>query len=111
MTEKALHAFLWDALSFQCTLPVLKQFLASMQARHSRFKLGSPIGGDGDWTRMIHAVSRFQGRQRRHLYPIHRDIVVNSSACRRQHTLLAPDWRADARRAGPYERVEGLSGC
>ena len=76
MTEKALHAFLWDALSFQCTLPVLKQFLASIQARHSRFKLGSPIGGDGDWTRMIHAVSRFQGRQRRPLYPIHRDIVV-----------------------------------
>ena len=76
MTEKALHAFLWDALSFQCMLPVLKQFLASIQVRHSRFKLGSPIGGDGNWTRMIHAVSRFQGRQRRSLYPIHRDIVV-----------------------------------
>ena len=33
--EKAMHAILWDALSFQrteCTMPVLKQFLAAFQA-------------------------------------------------------------------------------
>ena len=76
MTEKAMHAFLWDALSFQCTLPVLKQFLAAIQARHTRFRLGSPIGGNGDWSRLLTAVGRFQGRQRRPLYPIHRDLVV-----------------------------------
>lgn len=76
MTEKALHAFLWDALLFQCGLPVLKPFLASIQALHNRFKLSSLVGGDGDWTRMVHTVSRFQGRQRQPLYPIYLDIVV-----------------------------------
>lgn len=76
MTPKAFHAFLWDALSFQCTQPVIKQFVGAIQSRHGQFKLGSPIGPDGDYSRYMHCLSRFQGRQRRPLYPIHRDIVV-----------------------------------
>ena len=76
MTQKALHAFLWDALSFQCTLPVIKHFVHAILARHRHFKLAAPIGPDGDYSRYMHCFSRFQGRQRRPLYPIHRDIVV-----------------------------------
>jgi len=76
MTSKALHAFLWDALSFQCTLPVVGEFMKAIQAKHRHFRLGSPIGPDGDYSRYMHCFSRFQGRQRRPLYPIHRDIVV-----------------------------------
>ena len=33
MAQKALHAFLWDALSFQCTLPVVKHFVDGMPYR------------------------------------------------------------------------------
>ena len=76
MTQKALHAFMWDALSFQCTLPVVSEFMKAIQARHKHFRFGSPIGPDGDYSRYMHCFSRFQGRQRRPLYPIHRDIVV-----------------------------------
>ena len=76
MTQKAFHAFLWDALSFQCTLPVVKHYIHAIQARHRHFKLGSPLGPDGDYSRYLHCFSRFQGRQRRPLYPIHREIVV-----------------------------------
>ena len=76
MTTKAFHAFLWDALSFQCTLPVIKQLVHAIIDRHKHFKLGSPVGPDGDYSRYMHCFSRFQGRQRRPLYPIHRDIVV-----------------------------------
>ena len=77
MTRKAFHAFLWDALSFQCTLPVVKYIIHAIQARHRHFKLGTPVGPSGDYSRLyMHCFSRFQGRQRRTLYPIHREIVV-----------------------------------
>ena len=76
MTQKAFHAFLWDALSFQCTLPVVKHFIHAIQARHRHFKLCSPLGPDGDYSRYLHCFSLFRGRQRRPLYPIHREIVA-----------------------------------
>lgn len=47
MTQKALHAFMWDALSFQCTLPVVSEFMKAIQARHKHFRFGSPIGRTG----------------------------------------------------------------
>lgn len=64
MTPKAFHAFLWDALSFQCTQPVIKQFVGAIQARHGQrdFELGSSIGPGGDYSRYMHCPSRFQGR-------------------------------------------------
>ena len=70
------YAFLWDALSFQCTLPVIKQIVHAIQDRHRQFKLGCPVGPNGEYSRYMHCFGRFQGRQRRPLYPIHRDIVV-----------------------------------
>jgi hypothetical protein len=76
MTQKALHAFLWDALSFQCTLSVVGQLMKSIQALHKQFRLGALLGPDGDYSRYMHCFRRFQGRQRRPLYPIHRGIVV-----------------------------------
>jgi hypothetical protein len=50
--------------------------IKAIQARHRHFWLGCPIGPDGEYSRYMHCFSRFQGRRRRPLYPIHQDIVV-----------------------------------
>ena len=107
MAKKTFQAVRGDVVAVQCTLPVVKQYINAIQARHRHFKLGSPLGPDGDYSRYLHCFSRFQGRQRRPLYPIHREIVVRllrfslpqHSGCRgarhgcRTCTAFLHDWR------------------
>ena len=76
MSESTLQALLWDALSMGCSLPVLMGMVNAIQARHKHFRLPPPIGGDGEYKRLRKALSRFAGTQHRHVFPIHRDLVV-----------------------------------
>ena len=55
------YAFLWDALSFQCTLPVIKQIVHAIQDRHRQFKLGCPVGPNGEYSRYMHCSADFKG--------------------------------------------------
>ena len=76
MSESTLQALLWDAISLGCSLPVLKGLVHAVQARHGHFGLTKPISGDGQYQRLIKSLSRFNGTQHRHVFPIHRDLVV-----------------------------------
>ena len=71
-----LKAFLWDALSFGLTTPVLRGILNSVQARHHDAGLPSPLVGAHAYTQMVKTLSRFQGQQRQWLYPIHKTLVA-----------------------------------
>ena len=66
----------WDAISLGCSLSVLKGLVHAVQARHGHFGLPKPVHGDGKYQRLIKSLSRFNGTQHRHVFPIHRDQVV-----------------------------------
>ena len=76
MPVSVLQALLWDAISMGCSFSVLKGLLNAVQARHNHFHLPRPVSGDGEYTRLTKALARFQGVQHRHVFPIHRDLVV-----------------------------------
>ena len=76
MSVDTLYALLWDALSVGGSLSVLKGLVNAVQARHKFFELTPPVSSPGGYTRLTKALSRFQGTQRRHVFPIHRDLVV-----------------------------------
>ena len=76
MSDSTLEALLWDALSLGASLPVLKGLINSIKARHRRHQLVPPLAGNGDYRRVTKILSRFQGTQHRHVFPIHRDVVV-----------------------------------
>lgn len=77
MNENTLEALLWDALSLGASLPVLKGLINSIKARHRCYLLEPPLAGNGAYRRMTKTLSRFQGTQHRHVFPIHRDAVVS----------------------------------
>ena len=77
MSDSTLEALLWDALSLGSSLPVLKGLINSIKAHHRQYKLVPPLSGNGDYRRMTKTLSRFQGTQHRHVFPIHRDAVVS----------------------------------
>ena len=76
MQHSTLQAMLWDAISVGCSLPVLKGLINAVQARHGHFRLPKPIAEEGEYKRLTKALARFQGTQHRHVFPIHRDLVV-----------------------------------
>ena len=76
MSSQALESFLWDLISLDCSFPILKGYLNSIQARHRRFGLVSPVAGALSYVRLSKGLQRFQGRQRRFVYPIHRSLIA-----------------------------------
>ena len=76
MPALTLESLLWDLVSLNCTFPVIKGYLDSIQARHRRFGLASPVNGVLSYSRLSRGLQRFQGRQRRFTYPIHRSLVA-----------------------------------
>ena len=76
MPSQVLESFLWDLIALDCSFPVLKGYLNCIQARHRRFGLASPVTGALSYARLSRGLQRFQGRQRRFLYPIHRSLVA-----------------------------------
>ena len=76
MSESTLQALFWDAISLGCSHSVLKGLVHAVQARHGHFGLPKPVHGDGQYQRLIKSLSRFNGTQHRHVFPIHRDLVV-----------------------------------
>ena len=76
MPTLTLESLLWDLVSLDCTYPMIKGYLDCIQARHRRFRQASPIGGALSYRRLSLGLQRFQGRQRRFTYPIHRSMVA-----------------------------------
>lgn len=76
MPRPTLESFLWDLLSLDCSFPVVKGYLDSIQIRHRRLGLPSPVAGALSYVRLSKGLQRFQGRQRRLVYPIHRSLVA-----------------------------------
>ena len=76
MPAVTLESFLWDLVSLECTFPTIKGYLDCIQARHRRAGLTSPISGALSYSRLSRGLQRFQGRQRRFAYPIHRTHIA-----------------------------------
>jgi len=85
MSDDLLRAFLWDALAFEATLPVLKHAVNAILAWHERLRLPPPLAGKRAYQRLFHSLSRFQGRPRRLIFPIY------AGAVRRLLGLRRPD--------------------
>ena len=75
MSDDLLRAFLWDALAFEATLPVLKHCVNAILAWHAQLALPAPLAGRRDYKRLVHCLSRFQGRPRRIIFPIYAGAV------------------------------------
>ena len=75
MSDDLLRAFLWDALAFETSLPVLKHAVNAILAWHQRLRLPPPLAGKRDYQRLFHSLSRFQGRSRRIIFPIYAGAV------------------------------------
>lgn len=76
MPSQVLESFLWDLITLDCSFPVIKGYLDCIQVRHRRFGLPSPVSGALSYARLSRGLQRFQGRQRRFVYPIHRSLVA-----------------------------------
>ena len=75
MSDDLLRAFLWDTLAFEATLPVLKHCINAILARHEQLALPAPLAGRQDYKRIVHCLSRFQGKLRRLIFPIYAGAV------------------------------------
>ena len=75
MSDDLVRAFVWDALAFETSLPVLKHCLGAIKAWHQRLQLRVPLDAAGDFRRFTHSLGRFQGAQRRIIFPIHARAV------------------------------------
>jgi hypothetical protein len=73
----ALESLLWDLVSLQCSFSIIKGYIDCIQARHRSFNLPSPISGSHSYLRLSRGLQRFQGRQRRFKYPIHKSMVAS----------------------------------
>ena len=82
MSDDLLRAFLWDALAFEATLPVLKHCINAILAWHSLLALQAPLAGRRDYKRLVHCLSRFQGKPRRLIFPIYAGAVKRLLAYR-----------------------------
>ena len=82
MSKEVLHAFLMELLCLGCSLPTVKGYLDSIQHRHRANDLPSPLRCSSSYQRLCRTLSRFQGRQVRYKYPIHRSLVVKILAYR-----------------------------
>lgn len=76
MAPLTLESLLWDLISLDCSFPVIKGYLDCIQVRHRRFDLASPISKSLSYKRLSRGLQRFQGRQRRFLFPIHRSLIA-----------------------------------
>ena len=72
MSSEMLRAFLWDALAFEASLPVLKHSVDAIKAWHKRLSLQAPADGPGDYRRLTHSLSRFQPSSRCLKFPVHK---------------------------------------
>lgn len=86
MNMRTLKALLWDMLTAECSLAIIKGVIDGTQARHRRFNMPCPLSGPRAYSRLEHCLQRFQGRQRRLKLPVTRDMVVR---CLRSDTLTA----------------------
>ena len=75
MPRPTLDALLWDMLASHCTSSVVKGVIDSVQARHRRFGLPSPLVGPRAYARLIQSLSRFQGTQDAFKRPISAALV------------------------------------
>lgn len=75
MSERDLEAFLWDALTFQATLPVLQNAVNAILAWHRNVGLRPPLSEHGAYSRLMHCLARFQGSPRRLVLPISARLV------------------------------------
>jgi hypothetical protein len=85
MSTDMLRAWLWDALAFEASLPVLRQSLNAIKAWHRQLGLTPPADGPGDYRRVVTSLARFQGNPQRLKWPIH------AGAVRRLLLLPVPD--------------------
>jgi hypothetical protein len=70
MSNDLLLAFLWDAIAFEASLPVLRQAINTDLAWHDRLRLELPLSGKRAYKRLIHSLLRCQGVPRRNFFPI-----------------------------------------
>lgn len=75
MSGDMLKAYIWDALAFEATLPVLKHCVDAIKAWHRHLALPVPADGPGDYQRLTRSLARFQGTPRRLVFPIHARAV------------------------------------
>ena len=75
MSTNALRAFIWDALAFETTLPVLKHSIIAIRAWHRRLGMPVPADGAGEYRRLAVCLARFQGSPRRLIFQIHARAV------------------------------------
>ena len=75
MSDDVLRAFIWDALAFEASLPVLKHSVDAIKAWHKRLSLQAPADGPGDYRRLTHSLSRFQPSSRCLKFPIHKGAL------------------------------------
>ena len=104
MSESTLQALLWDAISVGASLSVLKGVVNAVQSRHGHYRLQKPVPDQGGYQRLTKALARFQGTQHKHVFPIHRDLVVrllqyspeehNGGVCGGPDSGCRPCWKS-----------------
>jgi len=75
MDRETFQGLLWELLQLHCSLPVIKGIINGIQSRHRFFGLVAPINAMGEYSALTFTLARFQGRQRKMTFPIHRDLV------------------------------------
>lgn len=90
MSLGTLRALVWEALAVGCSSSVVGAIIDSILSRHRFFGLHSPLEANGDYSRFMKTLGRFQGRQAELRYPIHRDVVAKML---RQKALTLAGWR------------------
>ena len=75
MPSLTVESLLWDLISLDCSFPVIKGYVDCILARHRHHGFASPLSPRLSYHRLSRGLQRFQGRQRRFKYPIHRSLV------------------------------------
>lgn len=76
MHKDVLRALLMDLVALHCSFSTIKGYLDSIQFRHRRYDLTSPVRGLSSYQRVCRTLKRFQGRQAPYKFPIHRALVA-----------------------------------
>jgi hypothetical protein len=77
MPVQTFESLIWDLLSLDSSYSSTKAYIDCIQARHRRFKLTSPVTSDYTYNRLARGLQRFQGRQRKFVYPVHKTMVAS----------------------------------
>jgi hypothetical protein len=75
MSDDLLRAYLWDSLTFEASVPMLKHAVDAVKGWHRRLGMPVPMDDPGAYRSVINSLRRFQPVPRILKFPIHKFVV------------------------------------